>query len=89
MSQEPKSDVPRTSGKAITSQALGIDAICVPIVFSIPGVIFGFAALDEVKRSHGRIGGRSIAITGIVLSVIGFILRVILVILLSGVRIMY
>ena len=60
---------PRTSGKAIFSLVCGILFIILP--FSVIAVIFGYIALSEIRKSPGRLKGRGLAITGIVLGYVG------------------
>ena len=62
-----------TSGKAIASLILGL-ASCVLVCFTaIPGLILGIMGLGDINRSQGRIGGKGLAILGIVLSSIGMV----------------
>ena len=56
---------PETSGKAIFSLICGILFVILPL--SIVAVIFGYIALSEIRKSPGRLKGRGLAITGIVL----------------------
>ncbi|MCE9553621.1 MAG: DUF1559 domain-containing protein [Planctomycetes bacterium] len=58
-----------TSGKAIASLVLGLGSLVCSIVTAIPGLIFGIMSLGDISRSEGRVSGRGMAITGIVLSV--------------------
>jgi len=60
---------PETSGKAIFSLICGILFVVLPL--SIVAVIFGYIALSEIRKSPGRLKGRSLAITGIVLGYVG------------------
>jgi prepilin-type processing-associated H-X9-DG protein len=58
-----------TSGKAVCSLVLGIAPVtCIP---GLVGLILGILALRDVKRSHGRLGGRGMAAAGIVLGATG------------------
>ena len=62
-----------TSGKAVASLILGL-ASCVLVCFTaIPGLILGIMGLSDINRSQGRIGGKGLAIFGIVLSSIGMV----------------
>ena len=65
---------PETSGKAIFSVISGFLILFVP--FSLCAVIFGYLALGEIRRSPGRLKGRGLAITGIVLGYLGVALTV-------------
>ena len=60
---------PETSGKAIFSVICGILFVILPL--SIVAVIFGYIALSEIRKSPGRLKGRGLAITGIVLGYLG------------------
>jgi hypothetical protein len=66
---------PVTSGKAKGSLVFGILAlVCVGINFlpGLLGLILGILGVRDVSRSNGAIGGKGLAITGIVLSCVGF-----------------
>lgn len=66
----PGSPVPqKTSGMAIASLIFGILFIFFPL--SIPAIVFGHIALSQIKRSSGRLGGRGLAIAGLVLGYLG------------------
>jgi type IV pilus assembly protein PilA len=58
-----------TSGKAIASLACGIFTFFLPA--AIAAIILGHISLSEIRNSAGRIGGRGIAITGLVLGYLG------------------
>jgi hypothetical protein len=58
-----------TSGKAIASLVCGIFMFFLPA--SIAAIILGHISLSEIRNSAGRIGGRGIAITGLVLGYLG------------------
>src|SRR5215469_1789390 len=60
---------PETSGKAIFSLVCGILILFFP--FSICAVIFGYLALWEIRKNRGRLNGRGLAISGIVLGYLG------------------
>ena len=81
MSQDPNFSVPMskeakpgpqkatgTSGKAIASLVLGLLSIVGMCLTGIPGLIFGILGLSEIGKSNGRLGGKGLAIAGIVLS---------------------
>ena len=70
----------RTSGFAITSLVLGILGImCLPILGGL-GLIFGILGLREIARAEPSVGGRGLAISGIVLGSIGTLLTMLLVV---------
>ena len=66
-----------TSGKAIASLVLGFLSIVGMCLTGIPGLILGIMGLSDVNRSAGRVGGKGVAIFGIVLSSLGIVWTVI------------
>jgi hypothetical protein len=62
-----------TSGKAIASLILGLLSFCIPFFAGLVGVILGFLSLGEIKRSGGQVGGKGLAIGGIIASFLGTI----------------
>ena len=52
----------RTNGFAIASLVLGILGVV------LLGLIFGYIALSQIKRSGGTQGGRGMALAGVILS---------------------
>lgn len=68
---------PSTSGWAIASLILSIASyLGLPLVGAVLGVIFGHMALNEIKRSEGRIQGRGLAIGGLILGYAHFVVLV-------------
>jgi type IV pilus assembly protein PilA len=63
---------PRTSGKAIASLICGIFTFFFPA--SIAAIILGHISLSEIRRSAGRLGGRGLATTGLVLGYLGLMI---------------
>ncbi len=59
----------KTSGMAIASLIFGILFLFFPL--SLLAVIFGHVSLSQIKKSAGRLGGRGLAITGLVLGYLG------------------
>jgi prepilin-type processing-associated H-X9-DG protein len=68
--------VPRTSGKSIASLVLGILSIFCLFFTGLPAIILGAMGLSEIGRSGGRVGGKGMAIAGIVLGSFGSLLTV-------------
>jgi hypothetical protein len=68
---------PYTSGKAIASLALGILSLVLCMICSIPGLILGMLALREIKQEGEHVGGRGIAIAGLVFNFLGLLLAVV------------
>ena len=67
---------PASSGKAYASLIFGILAIiCVPLNFlpAILGLLLGILGVRDVNRSAGTIGGKGLAIAGIITSCVGFL----------------
>jgi hypothetical protein len=62
-----------TSGKAIFSLVCGVLSLCLPILPAIPGIILGFLGIRDINQGDGRVGGRGLAITGLVLSTLGLL----------------
>ena len=67
-----------TSGKAIASLILGLVSIVGMCFTGIPGLILGIMGLGDINRSQGRVGGKGLAIVGIVFSSLGTIWTIIL-----------
>ena len=67
----PAADAP-TSGKAIASLVCGIFTFVLPA--SIAAVILGHLSMSDIRKSAGRLGGRGIAIAGLVLGYAGIVL---------------
>lgn len=59
----------RTSGKAVASLISGIFFFLFPA--AILAIIFGHLSLSEIRASAGRIGGKGIAVVGLVLGYLG------------------
>ncbi len=73
-----------TSGKATTSLVLGL--LSFPCVFNVftglPAIIVGAIALGEIGRSRGRLGGKGMAVTGIITGSMGIVMVPVFLILL-------
>lgn len=67
---------PATSGQAIASLVLGVLAFCLPLILSIPAIIFGLVSLGTINSSRGAIKGRGLAITGIVLGAVSLLMLI-------------
>ena len=66
-----------TSGKAIASLALGfLSCACVP---GIIGAVLGILALGDIAKTKGRLGGRGLAIGGLVLNCVGMLCALLLI----------
>jgi hypothetical protein len=63
---------PRTPGQAYAALILGIVGLVVcPLLPSIAAVVFGHLSKGEIDRAGGQLGGRGIAMTGLILGWIG------------------
>jgi len=69
-----------TEGLAIASFVLGLVSIVLcPIVPAIVGLILASQARSKIDASYGRLGGRSLATAGKVLSIIGLVMWVLII----------
>lgn len=74
----PASRIPtRTSGLAVASLVLGI--IWFLGIGSLLAVVFAFISLRRIGRADGALGGRGLAIAGLVLGFVGFAMTVLMV----------
>lgn len=62
---------PETSGKAMGSVILGMGTFLVPVLCAIPAFVLGMLALADIRRKRGRLEGRGLAYTGLVLAILG------------------
>ncbi len=72
-------DPPRTSLLAVFSILCAIPCGCIPFVGAIPGLLavtLGAVSLGLIKRSNGRLSGRTPAITGIFLGLLMVVIHV-------------
>jgi type IV pilus assembly protein PilA len=65
----PMTGEAQTSGKAIASLICGVFFFVLPS--AIVAVIMGHLSLSDIRRSAGRLGGRGLAITGLVFGYAG------------------
>lgn len=66
-----------TSSKATISLILSIVGIfIIPIILSVIAIIFGWVALSDIDRNPA-LGGKGLAVAGIVIGIIGIIIGVI------------
>lgn len=65
---EMMSEPPRTSAMAVVSLVLSLVGCCLPI--GVLGVVAGLFSLVGIARSQGRVGGKGLAIAGIIIGVI-------------------
>jgi prepilin-type processing-associated H-X9-DG protein len=67
---------PVTSGKAVASLVLGFLSFCLLLFAGIPAAVLAGLALGDVKRGRGRVKGQGLAITGLVLGLLGTLLTI-------------
>jgi DNA-directed RNA polymerase subunit RPC12/RpoP len=60
-----------TSGKAITALVLSFFAFCGSLLFGVPAVVLAALSLGEIGRSQGRLRGKGLAITAILIACLG------------------
>jgi uncharacterized protein YqgC (DUF456 family) len=72
---------PRTDGLAIASLVIGILAIvcsiaCLGIILGPVAAIMGFISRQRINASNNTVGGGSLALVGLVLGLVGFLISV-------------
>jgi hypothetical protein len=68
----------KTSGLAIASLVLAVlGFMCIPVLGPIIGLILGFSAKSQIKKSGGQLEGNGMATAGIVLSILGIIVAIV------------
>jgi prepilin-type processing-associated H-X9-DG protein len=58
----------KTSGMAIAALVLGILGVFCWFLTAIPGLILGIISLNKINRSGGQLGGKGLALAGIIVS---------------------
>lgn len=68
---------PKTSGFAITSLVLSVLGLfcCTTLILNIGGIVFGHLALNQIKKDP-TIGGRGLAIAGLIIGYLGLVLGI-------------
>ena len=82
MSQHPAPQLPQEAGTsvlAITSLILGIASFLCVFLAGVPAIISGILALSKISGSHGRVGGKGLAIAGIVTGALGCLWTLVLI----------
>jgi Protein of unknown function (DUF1559)/Domain of unknown function (DUF4190) len=62
-----------TSGKATAALVLGLLSFCVNIFAGIPAIVLALMSFGDIKRSRGRLGGKGLAVAGLVLGCLGIL----------------
>jgi hypothetical protein len=60
-----------TSGKATAALVLGLLAFCLGILTGIPAIILALMSFGDISRSRGRLGGKGLAVAGLILGCLG------------------
>ncbi len=63
-----------TSSKALASLILGILSCLLPCITGLPAIILAILALRDISRSQPKLGGRGIAVAGLLLGVVAIVL---------------
>jgi len=63
-------DLPRSS-RAKTSFMFGLASFFVSVLAGIPAVIHGLLSLGEIRQSGGQLQGKQLAVSGIILGLLG------------------
>jgi|GEM_PF-366601 len=79
-SSEMENPNSKTSGLAIASLVLGLLSIFTVGLFSLPAVICGHIALSQIKKSAGAVLGKGMAIAGLIMGYLMFLIGVIVMI---------
>jgi MFS family permease len=61
---------PKTSGHAIAGLIVGLAGLCTCGVGGIAGLVLSIVALKKIDASRGTLGGRGLAIAGIIASAV-------------------
>ena len=71
------------SGMARASTILGFLSLCLSVFTAIPAIILGIIAIIQISRSHGRLKGTGLAVTGLVCGVLFTIVTILVALLLT------
>ena len=72
---------PRNDGLAIASLIVGIlSLLCCGVILGPAAAIMGFISRNRIAQSGGAIGGGGLAMAGLILGIVGFLLWVVIVI---------
>jgi len=69
---------PKTSGLAIAGLVVGVGGLCTCGVGGIAGLVLSLVALKKIDASGGTLGGRGLAIAGIIASAVCILLGLII-----------
>jgi len=80
----PGGTAPKTSGLAVASLVVGLLGFCIPIIGGLVGLILGIVALRRIGRSGGTVGGRGVAIGGVIASSVSLLFGLVVAVFLFG-----
>jgi hypothetical protein len=84
--EEKRRGPPRTSGKAVGALVLGLLSLCLlGVLAGVPAIILGAMGAREVDRSRGRVGGKGMAVVGMVLGGISVVTTLLALLLIPAV----
>lgn len=69
----PYSGVPVTDGKAVAALVLGLLTFVIWILAAVPAIVLGHLSLSDIKRSGGRLKGRGMALTGLIIGYLSIV----------------
>ena len=69
---------PKTSGHAIAGLLVGLGGLCTCGVGGIAGLVLSIVALKKIDASGGTLGGRGLAIAGIIASAVCILIGLII-----------
>ena len=77
---------PASSGIAVAGLVMGIltctfGMCCGGPLFAILGIIFSSVGISKINKSAGRLGGKGMAVAGLILSVVGLLVNIIAIVL--------
>jgi len=83
---EPMISTQKTNGMAVTGLVMGILTLtcglcCGGPLFAVLGIIFSAVGLSQINKNPALYSGKGMAITGLVLSIVGLVATTILIIL--------
>jgi hypothetical protein len=75
---------PKTSGHAIAGLIVGLGGLCTCGVGGIVGLVLSIVALKKIDASRGTLGGRGLAIAGIIASAVCILIGLVLGLIVLG-----
>ena len=73
---------PRTDGLAIASLIVGIlSLLCCGVILGPAAAIMGFISRNRIAQSGGAVGGGGMAMAGLILGIVGFLLWIVVVVI--------